>query len=101
IDPRAYQAALDQATAKKTADEATLKNALANLGRYKTLGEKDFATQQQIDTQQATVDQLQAQIKGDQAAIDNAQTELSYTTIKAPLSGRTGFRLVDPGNIVH
>ena len=101
IDPRPYQAALDQALAKKAADEATLKNATLNLARYKTLGEKEFASQQQVDTQQASVDQLQAEIKGDQAAIDNAQTQVSYTTIKSPLSGRTGFRLVDPGNIVH
>jgi len=101
IDPRPYQAALDQALAKKAADEATLKNASLNLARYKTLGEKEFASQQQVDTQQASVDQLQAQIKGDQAAIDNAQTQVSYTTIKAPLSGKTGFRIVDPGNIVH
>ena len=101
IDPRPYQAALDQALAKKAADEATLKNATLNLARYKTLGEKEFASQQQVDTQQTSVDQLQAEIKGDQAAIDNAQTQVSYTTIKSPLSGRTGFRLVDPGNIVH
>jgi multidrug efflux system membrane fusion protein len=101
IDPRPYQAALEQAQAKKAADEATLKNATLNLARYKTLGEKEFASQQQVDTQQASVDQLQAEIKGDQAAIDNAQTQVSYTTIKAPLSGKTGFRLVDPGNIVH
>jgi membrane fusion protein, multidrug efflux system len=101
IDPRPYQAALDQAIAKRNADQANEKNAALNLDRYKTLGEKDFASRQQIDTQQATDDQLQAQIKGDEAAVSNAQTELSYTTIKAPLSGRTGFRLVDPGNIVH
>jgi multidrug efflux system membrane fusion protein len=101
IDPRPYQAALEQAQAKKAADEATLKNATLNLARYKTLGEKEFASQQQVDTQQASVDQLQAEIKGDQAAIDNAQTQVSYTTIKSPLTGRTGFRLVDPGNIVH
>jgi multidrug efflux system membrane fusion protein len=101
IDPRPYQAALDQATAKRDADQANLKNAELNLARYKTLGAQDFASRQQIDTQQASVDQLQAQVKGDEAAIDNAQTQLSYTTITAPLSGRTGFRLVDPGNIVH
>jgi len=101
IDPRPYQAALEQAQAKKAADEANLKNATLNLARYKTLGEKEFASQQQVDTQQASVDQLQAEIMGDQAAIDNAQTQVSYTTIKSPLTGRTGFRLVDPGNIVH
>ena len=101
IDPRPYQAALDQALAKKAQDEANLKNAQLNLERYASLAKQDFASRQQVDTQQATVDQLTAQVKGDQAAIENAQTQLSYTTIKAPLTGRTGFRLVDPGNIVH
>ena len=93
IDPRPYQAALDQALAKKAADEAMLKNAQLNLQRYTTLNEKDFSSRQQVDTQQATVDQLIAQIKGDQAAIDNAQTQLSYTTIRSPLTGKTSFRL--------
>ena len=101
IDPRPYQAALDQALSKKAQDEANLKNAQANLQRFDTLAKQDFASRQQLDTQQATVDQLAAQIRGDQAAIDNAQTQVSYTSIKAPLSGKTGFRLVDPGNIVH
>jgi multidrug efflux system membrane fusion protein len=101
IDPRPYQAALEQAQAKKAQDEATLKDAQLNLQRYNSLAKQDFASRQQLDTQQATVDQLIAQIKGDQAAIDNAQTQLSYTTIRSPLTGKTGFRLVDPGNIVH
>jgi multidrug efflux system membrane fusion protein len=101
IDPRPYQAALDQALAKKAQDEANLKNAKLNLERYTSLAAKDYASRQQVDTQQATVDQLTAQIQGDQAAIGNAQTQLSYTTIKAPRTGRAGFRLVDPGNIVH
>ena len=101
IDPRPYQAALDQAQAKKTQDEATLRNAHLDLSRYSTLAQQSFASRQQLDTQQATVDQLTAQVKGDQATIDNAATQLSYTTIKSPLSGKTGFRLVDPGNIVH
>ena len=101
IDPRPYQAALDQALSKKAQDEANLKNARLNLDRSVSLAKKDYATQQQVDTQQAMVDQLTAQIQGDQAAIDNAQTQLSYTVIKSPLSGRAGFRLVDPGNIVH
>src|SRR5271154_4527916 len=101
IDPRPYQAALDQALAKKAADEAMLKNAQLNLQRYTTLNKKDFSSRQQLDTQQATVDQLIAQVKGDQGAIDNAQTELSYTTIRSPLTGKTSFRLIDPGNIVH
>jgi multidrug efflux system membrane fusion protein len=101
VDPRPYQAALDQVLSKKAQDEANLRNAKLNLARYTSLADKDFASRQQVDTQQAMVDQLTAQIKGDEAAIENAQTQLSYTTIKAPLSGRAGFRLVDPGNIVH
>jgi len=101
VDPRPYQAALTQAESKKAQDEANLKNAKLNLDRYQSLANKDFASRQQVDTQQAMVDQLTAQISGDQAAIDNAQTQLSYTTITAPLSGRAGFRLVDTGNIVH
>ncbi|SDR62789.1 membrane fusion protein, multidrug efflux system [Rhizobiales bacterium GAS113] len=101
IDPRPYQAALEQAQAKKAQDEATLKDAQLNLQRYNSLARQDFASRQQLDTQQATVDQLTAQIKGDQAVIDNAQTQVGYTTIRSPLTGKTGFRLVDPGNIVH
>jgi membrane fusion protein, multidrug efflux system len=101
IDPRPYQSALDQALSKKAQDEANLKNAKLILDRDVTLASKDIVSKQQVDTQQAMVDQLTAQIQGDQAAIENAQTQLSYTTIKAPLTGRAGFRLVDPGNIVH
>ena len=101
IDPRPYQAALDQALAKKAQDEANLKNAQLNLARYGELAARDFASKQQFDTQQATVQQLMAQIEGDQAAIDNAGTELDYTTIRSPLTGRAGFRFIDPGNIVH
>jgi multidrug efflux system membrane fusion protein len=101
IDPRPYQAALDQALAKKAQDEATLANAKRDLDRYASLASKDFASRQQVETQQAMVDQLTAQVAGDQAAVENAQTQLSYTTIKAPLTGRTGFRTVDTGNIVH
>jgi membrane fusion protein, multidrug efflux system len=101
IDPRPYQAALDQALAKKAQDEANLKNTQIILGRYSTLVGQAIVTREQFDTQQATVDQLSAQVKGDQAAIDNAQTQLSYTTIRSPLTGKAGFRLIDPGNIVH
>jgi multidrug efflux system membrane fusion protein len=101
IDPRPYQAALEQAQAKKAQDEANLSNARLDLARYQTLADRDAGSRQQLDTQQATVNQLIAQIKGDQATIDNAQTQVDYTTIKSPLSGKTGFRLVDPGNIVH
>ena len=101
IDPRPYQAALDQALAKKDQDEANLKNAQLDLQRYGSLAKENAVTRQQLDTQQATVDQISAQIKGDQAAIDNAQTQLNYATIRSPLAGKVGFRLVDPGNIVH
>jgi membrane fusion protein, multidrug efflux system len=101
IDPRPYQAALDQALAKKAQDEANLANAQVDLQRYTTLAKKDSIARQQLDTQQAMVNQLIEQIKGDQAAIDDAQTQLSYTTIRSPLTGKVGFRLVDPSNIVH
>jgi membrane fusion protein, multidrug efflux system len=101
IDQRPYTAALDQATAKKAQDEASLKNDQLNLERYQKLAVQKFETEQNLDTQQALVDQMTAQVKGDQAAIDNAKTNLDYTQIKAPISGRLGFRLVDPGNIVH
>jgi membrane fusion protein, multidrug efflux system len=101
IDPRPYQAALDQVLAKKDQDEANLKNAQLDLQRYGTLAKEDAVTRQQLDTQRAAVDQITAQIKGDQAAIDNAQTQLNYATIRSPLTGKVGFRLVDPGNIVH
>jgi membrane fusion protein, multidrug efflux system len=101
IDPRPYQSALDQALSKKAEDEANLKNAQLNLQRDATLAKTDAVSRQQFDTQQAMVDELNAVIRGDQAAIDNAQTQVSYTTIRSPLSGKTGFRLVDPGNIVH
>jgi membrane fusion protein, multidrug efflux system len=101
IDQRPYTAALEQAVAKKAQDEANLKNDQLNLQRFQQLMKQQFETAQNLDTQQALVDQMTAQVKGDQAAIDNAQTNLGYTSIKAPISGRTGFRLVDPGNIVH
>ncbi len=99
IDPRPYQAALDQAKAKKAQDEANLKNAKVDLDRYTRLGE--FASRQQTDTQASTVNQLTAQVAADQAAADNAQTQLSYATVRSPLDGITGFRQVDAGNIVN
>lgn len=99
IDPRPYQATLDQATAKKAQDEANLANANLDLQRYTKLGE--FATRQQLDTQRSTVAQLTAQISADEAAISNAQTQLDYTQIKAPISGVVGLRQVDIGNIVN
>ncbi|HEX2430523.1 MAG TPA: efflux RND transporter periplasmic adaptor subunit [Aestuariivirgaceae bacterium] len=99
IDARPFQAALDQANAKKAQDEATLANTKADLQRFISLGK--FATRQQIDTQQTTVNQNTAQLALDQAAIDNAATQLSYTIIRAPITGLTGFRQVDIGNIVN
>jgi membrane fusion protein, multidrug efflux system len=100
IDPRPFQAALDQAKAKKTQDQANLVNARLDLQRYSTLAKQSYATQQQLDTQDALVNQLIAQIAADAAAIDAAQVQLDYTKIHAPISGRAGFRLVDQGNMV-
>jgi multidrug efflux system membrane fusion protein len=99
IDPRPYQATLDQAKAKKEQDEANLANTNLDLQRFIKLGE--FATRQQLDTQRSNVSQLTAQISADTAAIDNAQTQLDYTDIKAPISGIVGLRQVDIGNIVN
>ncbi|HEY4921219.1 MAG TPA: efflux RND transporter periplasmic adaptor subunit [Xanthobacteraceae bacterium] len=101
IDPRPYQALLEQARADKARDEALLANAKLDLDRYSTLVVKDFATHQSVDTQKALVAQYQAAIQHDQAAIDNAQVQLGYTTITSPLTGRTGIRLIDQGNIMH
>jgi membrane fusion protein, multidrug efflux system len=99
IDPRPYQATLDQAKAKKAQDEANLANANLDLQRYTKLGE--FATKQQTDTQRSTVAQLTAQIAADDAAISNAQTQLGYTAVKSPISGVAGLRQIDIGNIVN
>ena len=101
IDPRPFQATYDQAVAKKVQDEANLANAKLDLQRFADLATRNFAPKQQVDTQRATVAQVEAQIQGDQAAIDSAKTQLDYTTITSPLTGRTGIRLVDQGNIVH
>ena len=101
IDRAPFQAALDQATAKLAQDQAMLKNAQLNFDRTSILAKKGDATQQTLDQQTANVAQLAAQIQGDQAAIESARVQLAYTTISSPLTGRVGFRLVDPGNIVH
>ena len=101
IDPRLFQAALDQATAKKSQDEAQLVSAQKDLVRFTTLAVKSFETQQNVDQQQAKVDGFKAAIAADKAAIESAQTQLDYTTITAPIDGRVGFRQVDVGNIVH
>src|SRR6516164_2738929 len=99
IDPRPFQAALDQAKAKKVQDEADLANANLDLQRYTKLGE--FATRQQTDTQRAMVARMTALIAGDDAAITNAQTQLDYTQVTSPITGVVGLRQVDIGNIVN
>jgi membrane fusion protein, multidrug efflux system len=99
IDPRPFQAALDQAKAKKVQDEANLANANLDLQRYTKLGE--FATRQQTDTQRSTVAQLTALLAADDAAISNAQTQRDYTQVKSPITGVAGLRQVDIGNIVN
>jgi multidrug efflux system membrane fusion protein len=101
IDPTTYQAAYDQAVAKKALDEATLANARLDLERYTKLVSTNSIARQQLDTQRMTVTQQEAQVKLDQAQIDNAKAILDYTQIVAPISGRTGIRQVDQGNIVH
>ena len=101
IDPTIYQAQLDQAIAKKAQDEALLGNAKNDLIRYETLAATNAINRQQADTQRALVAQYTAQVQSDQAAIENAQATLGYTTIVAPIDGRTGVRMVDEGNIVH
>ena len=101
IDPRPYQAALDQAIAKKAQDEAQLANAKIVLARNTDLLTRKVIAQQDFDTSKYQVDQFQAMVQGDQAAIDNAKTQVDYTQIKSPINGRTGVRIVDVGNIVH
>ena len=101
IDPRPFRAALAQAQAAKAKDEAQLANARLDLQRTLNLAQRAYATQQSVDTQKAQVAQLEAALQADQAMIDNAAVQLGYTTIRAPISGRTGVRLVDQGNIVH
>ena len=101
IDPRPYQAALGVAVATRARDEALLANARLDMERYEQLAPEDLASKQTVDTQRALIAQLTAQVKGDAAAIDSARTQLDYTAITSPIDGRTGIRLIDPGNIVH
>lgn len=101
IDPRPFQAALDQAIAAHERDVAQLTSARADLERYEILAPKELTSKQTLETQKALVAQLQAQIRADEANISNARTQLGYTTIRAPIQGRTGIRRVDPGNNVH
>ena len=101
IDPATFQAAYDQAVAKKAQDQAQLANAQSDLVRYTKLAATQYGSVQQAETQKAQVAQYQAQLQQDQAAIDSAKTTLDYATVRAPIDGRTGIRLVDAGNIVH
>jgi multidrug efflux system membrane fusion protein len=101
VDPVTYQAAYDQTVAKKAQDEAQLANARLDLERYTKLAVTNAVNKQQLDTQKAMVAQFVAQVQLDQAAIDSARATLSYTDVIAPISGRTGIRQIDEGNIVH
>jgi multidrug efflux system membrane fusion protein len=101
IDPRPYQVQLEQMQAQLFKDQATLRDAQLNLQRYTTLIPSGSIAQQQVDTQKSTVDQLDGQVRTDQAQIDNAKLQLVYCHITAPFTGRVGLRQVDPGNIVH
>jgi multidrug efflux system membrane fusion protein len=101
IDPRPYQVQLEQMQAQLFKDHASLRDARLNFDRYTTLIPSGSIAQQQVDTQKATVDQLDGQVRTDQAQIDNAKLELVYCNITAPFTGRVGLRQVDPGNIVH
>jgi multidrug efflux system membrane fusion protein len=101
IDPAPYQAALDQAIGKKGSDEAQLANARVDLDRETALYAAKIDSQQVYATQKALVDQFDATVKADQAAIDSAQVNLAYCTITSPLDGRTGIRPVDQGNFVQ
>jgi multidrug efflux system membrane fusion protein len=101
LDPRPNQAAFEQAVATKAKDAAQLANSKRDLDRYTLLQPENLASKQTVDTARAAVDQLTAQVQVDQAIVDNARTQLDYTRITSPISGRTGIRLIDPGNIVH
>lgn len=101
IDPRPYQAQLDQAIANRDRDQALADNAQANLDRYVPLAKKGYATSQLVDTQKAQLAQLRATVKADEAIIEQARTNLSYTQLASPIDGVTGIRQIDEGNIIH
>lgn len=101
IDPRPYQAALDVAIAQHAKDVAQLASARSDLERYQLLAPQNLESRQTLEDQRALVAQLRAQIEGDEANVDNARTQLSYTMIRSPINGVTGIRRIDPGNIVH
>jgi len=101
IDPKPFQAQLEQSKAKKAQDEAQLANARVQLKRDEDLLKSKIIPQADYDTQKAMADQFDAAVKADQAAIESAQVQLDYATIVSPIDGRIGLRLVDQGNIVH
>ena len=101
IDPRPYQAQLLQAEGQLARDQALLRNSQIDLERYRVLWKEDSIPKQQLDTQEALVRQYEGTVKTDQGQVDNARVQLVYSRITAPISGRVGLRLVDPGNIVH
>jgi multidrug efflux system membrane fusion protein len=101
IDPHPYQAQIEQLTANRDRDQAQLTNALANLDRYTSLAQKGYATAQLLDTQKAQVSQLQNAVKSDQALIDAANIQLSYTRLTSPIEGIVGIRQIDIGNVIH
>lgn len=101
IDPRPFEAQLSQAEGQLARDQALLKNARLDLDRYRLLLKQDSIAEQQLDTQEALVRQYEGAVKADQGQVDNARLQLAYSRIAAPIGGRVGLRLVDPGNIVH
>ena len=101
IDPRPFKAALDKAQAQLTQDQAQLQNAQTDQKRYSTLAQRDFASRQQVDTQNSTVNRYQGVIAADRASIDEAEINLGYSVIKSPIDGKVGLRRVDPGNVVQ
>jgi len=101
IDPRPFEVQLIQAEGQQAKDEAALKNARIDLERYRILVQQDSIPRQQLDTQAATVNQLEGTLKTDRGQIESAKLNLVYSRITAPISGKVGLKLVDPGNIVH
>jgi multidrug efflux system membrane fusion protein len=101
IDPRPYKAALDKAQAQLQQDQAQLENAKTDLSRYSSLARSDFASRQQVDTQQSSVARFQGVIAADQAAIEDAQLNLGFCVLHASMDGRVGLRRVDPGNLIQ
>jgi multidrug efflux system membrane fusion protein len=101
VDPRPFQVQLEQAQGQLSRDQAQLNDAKVNLARYQKLWEEQVIAKQQLDTQASSVGQFEGSIKADQAAIHNAELQITYSKIRAPISGRAGLRLIDTGNVIH